>query len=74
MSDDSSSDFREANGHFAKGDPGGPGRPGAVNRITEFDRLVAEAGPELIEGLLTAAKDGNLNPTEESKQPSRRGS
>ena len=64
MSDVPSSDFRLANGQFAKGNPGGPGRPRAVDRAREFDQRVAEAGPELIEALLTVAKAGNLRAIE----------
>jgi hypothetical protein len=65
MSDDvPSSDSRLANGQFAKGNPGGPGRPRAVDRAREFDRRVTEAGPELIEALLTTAKGGNLRAIE----------
>jgi hypothetical protein len=64
MSNDSSFDGREANGRFAKGNPGGPGRPRAAERIRELDRLVAEAGPELVEALLASAKAGNLKAME----------
>jgi hypothetical protein len=59
MSDASSSDHRLANGRFAKGNPGGPGRPRTADRIVEFDQRVAEAGPELINALLEVAKAGN---------------
>ena len=64
MSDDPSSDFRQANGRFAKGNPGGPGRPRAVDRARELDRRAAEAGPELIDALLETAKAGNLRAME----------
>lgn len=64
MSDDPSFEFRLANGQFAKGNPGGPGRPRAVDRVREFERRVAEAGPELIDALLATAKGGNLRAIE----------
>jgi hypothetical protein len=64
MSDIPSSDFREPSGRFAKGNPGGPGRPRAVDRVNEFDRLVADAGPALLEAVLKQANDGNLKAIE----------
>src|SRR5690242_9151161 len=64
MSDDPSSEFRLANGQFAKGNPGGPGRPRAVDRVRELERRAAEAGPELIDALLATAKGGNLRAIE----------
>jgi hypothetical protein len=73
MSDES--DFRLPNGRFARGNPGGPGRP-RVDQVSELDRQVAEAGPELVEVLLTAAKAGNLRAVElvlDRVWPARRG-
>ena len=64
MSDDPSSARRPATGRCAKGPPGGPGRPRAAERVRELDRLVAEAGPALVEALLTLAKAGNLRAME----------
>jgi hypothetical protein len=64
MSDDSYVDFRQPDGRFAKGNPGGPGRPRARDRIEALDQLVAEAGPDLIEAALTAAKAGNVKAIE----------
>jgi hypothetical protein len=65
MSDDvPSSDVRLPNGQFAKGNPGGPGRPRAADRVREFDRRVAEAGPDLIEALLRVAMTGNVRAIE----------
>jgi hypothetical protein len=46
MSDDSFTDFREADGRFAKGNRGGPGRPRARERIATLDQRVAEAADE----------------------------
>ena len=59
MSDDSFTDFRQADGRFAKGNPGGPGRPRARDRIAALDQIVAIAGSDLIEAALKVAKDGN---------------
>ena len=58
------SDFRLPNGRFAKGNPGGPGRPRTIEQVNELDQQVADAGPELIEVLLAAAKAGNLKAAE----------
>jgi hypothetical protein len=69
------SDFRLPNGRFARGNPGGPGRPRA-DQVSELDRQVAEAGPELVDVLLTAAKGGNLKAVElllDRVWPARRG-
>lgn len=57
---DQSDNFRQADGRFAKGNPGGPGRPRGRDPVTELDLLAAEAGPTLIELALEAAKGGNL--------------
>ena len=64
MSDESFVEFRQSNGRFAKGNPGGPGRPRARDRIEALDQRVAEAGPELIDAALTAAKAGNVRALE----------
>ena len=59
-----SEDFRETDGRFAKGNPGGPGRPRARERVAALDFLAAEAGAELIEVALNEAKKGNLRAVE----------
>ena len=64
MSDDSFADFREADGRFARGNRGGPGRPRARDRITPLDERVAEAGLDLIEAALEEAKGGNVRAME----------
>src|SRR5690348_12553956 len=64
MSDDSFTDFRQADGRFAKGNPGGPGRPRARERIAALDQRVAEAGDDLIDAALKVAKDGNVRAIE----------
>jgi hypothetical protein len=64
MSDDSFSDFREASGRFARGNPGGPGRPRARERIAALDQLVAESSAELIEAALKEARAGNVKAIE----------
>jgi len=53
-----SEDFRQTDGRFAKGNPGGPGRPRARERAAAVDELAGEAGAELIEVALDAAKEG----------------
>jgi hypothetical protein len=63
-SNDSFADFREADGRFARGNGGGPGRPRARDRIAALDQRVADAGEELIEAALTAAKGGNIKAIE----------
>jgi hypothetical protein len=75
MSDDSFTDFRQADGRFAKGNPGGPGRPRARDRIAALDQ-VANAGADLIEAALKVAKDGNVRAIEmllDRIWPARRG-
>jgi hypothetical protein len=64
MSDDSIADLRAADGRFAKGNRGGPGRPRNRERIATLDHLVAEAGAELIEAALKEAKAGNVKAIE----------
>ncbi|MFI5029701.1 MAG: hypothetical protein ACHQPH_03265 [Reyranellales bacterium] len=76
MSDDSFADFREADGRFAKGNRGGPGRPRARDRIAALDERVAEAGLDLIEAALKEAKGGNVKAMEmllDRIWPARRG-
>jgi hypothetical protein len=64
MSDDSFGDFRQADGRFAKGNPGGPGRPRARERLAALDQRVAEAGDDLIDAALKVAKGGNVRAIE----------
>ena len=64
MSDQSNADGRLSNGRFANGNPGGPGRPRAIERITAFDHRAAEAAPELIDALVVAGKAGNIKAIE----------
>jgi hypothetical protein len=64
MSDDSFADFREADGRFAKGNRGGPGRPRARDRIAVLDERVAEAGGDLIDAALKEATAGNIRAIE----------
>ena len=59
-----SDDFRQADGRFARGNPGGPGRPRACERAAALDLLAAEAGADLIEVALSEAKKGNLRAVE----------
>ena len=59
-----SDDFRLADGRFARGNPGGPGRPRACERAAALDLLAAEAGADLIEVALSEAKKGNLRAVE----------
>jgi hypothetical protein len=63
MSDDSSG-IRDANGRFARGNPGGPGRPRAGERVRELDQRVAEVAGELIDAALVKAKGGDLRAIE----------
>ena len=59
-----SDDFRQADGRFTRGNPGGPGRPRACERAAALDLLAAEAGADLIEVALSEAKKGNLRAVE----------
>ena len=63
---DSSSDFRNPNGRFAKGCPGGPGRPRKpVSTVAvDLDRLGAEVAQELMQLTIERARKGNLKATE----------
>ena len=62
----SESDIRHTNGRFAKGNPGGPGRPrnpvGAA--AVELDRLGTEVARELMLSAIERARRGNLRATE----------
>jgi hypothetical protein len=62
MSDRSQSNGRNANGHFAKGNPGGPGRPRRpVNEAANaLDRIAVEAARELIDVAIAQARNGNM--------------
>lgn len=64
MSDESSCDGRFPNGRFAKGNPGSPGRPRAVERVAAFDQRAAEAAPDMIDALVAVATAGNLKAIE----------
>ena len=66
MSDPSSSDTREANGRFAKGNPGGPGRPrNPLSAVAgDLDRLGVEVAHELMRNTIERARKGNLKATE----------
>src|SRR5437588_4724478 len=61
---DQPDDFRQADGRFGKGNPGGPGRPRFRERAAALDLLAAEVGPELIDVALKEAKGGNLKAVE----------
>ena len=61
---DHSDDFRQPDGRFGKGNPGGPGRPPLRERAAALDALAADAGAELIEIALNEAKTGNLRAVE----------
>ena len=66
MSESSPNDLRQANGQFAKGNPGGPGRP--RNRVTAMaaalDRLGVDVAEELMAKTIKRALRGNLRATE----------
>jgi len=71
-----SDDFRHPDGRFAKGNPGGPGRPRAPERIAALDVLAADAGADLVAVALEQAKNGNLKAIEmllDRIWPARRG-
>src|SRR5438045_9044503 len=61
---DQSDDFRQADGRFGKGKPGGPGRPRLHDRAVALDLLAAEAGADLVDVALKEAKGGNLKAVE----------
>jgi hypothetical protein len=60
MSEDTFTDHRAEDGRFAKGNPGGPGRPRAPEPVATLDQLVAAAGAELVEAALREARGGNM--------------
>lgn len=64
MSD--TSDFRQPNGRFAKGHPGGPGRPRNPVSTTaiELDHAGSEVAHELMRATVERARRGNLRATE----------
>jgi hypothetical protein len=69
---------RTSDGRFAKGNPGGPGRPRGpiVSGVTALDRLGADAGPDLIRLAIEEARSGNMKALEmvlERVWPKRRG-
>ena len=66
MSDHSSFDAREANGRFAKGNPGGPGRPrNPLSAVAgDLDRLGVDVALELMLNTIERARKGNLKATE----------
>ena len=66
MSDRSSFDTREANGRFARGNPGGPGRPrNPLSAVAgDLDRLGVEVAHELMRNTIERARKGNLKATE----------
>jgi len=51
-----SSNPRDGDGRFAKGNPGGPGRPRAAVRGTPSDQLAVVASSELIKLFLDLAR------------------
>src|SRR5881275_3421214 len=63
MSDDPD-DFRQTDGRFSKGNPGGPGRPRLRERAAALDLRAAEAATDLIDVALEQAKGGNLKAIE----------
>jgi hypothetical protein len=56
---------RQANGRFAAGNPGGPGRPrsGVAAAAAALDKAAAEAQLELLRVVLDQARAGNLQAT-----------
>ena len=64
MSD--TNDFRQTNGRFAKGHPGGPGRPrNPVSTVAvDLDRAGSEVAQELMQLTIERARKGNLRATE----------
>lgn len=76
MFDQPSDDGRLANGRFAKGNPGGPGRPRAAERVAALDQRAAEVAPDLVDALIAAAKAGKVKAIEmllDRVWPARRG-
>jgi len=66
MSDPSSFESRQANGRFARGNPGGPGRPrNPVSTVAgDLDRLGVDVAEELMRNTIERARKGNLKATE----------
>lgn len=69
---------RTADGRFARGNAGGPGRPRSpvTSGVTALDRLGADAGPDLIRIAIDEARGGNMKALEmvlERIWPKRRG-
>ena len=66
MSESSSADLRQANGRFAKGNPGGPGRPrNPVSTMAgELDRRGVDVAEELMAMTIEKARKGNLEAAE----------
>ncbi len=71
MSDESNpKSDRGADGRFAKGNPGGPGRPPGRNAFAMrfLDDMGADAGPELFELAMKQAREGNTRMLSEMLQ------
>ena len=66
MSESSPTDLRRANGRFAKGHPGGPGRPrNPVSTMAgELDRRGVDVAEELMAMTIEKARKGSLEATE----------
>ena len=66
MSESSPNDFRQANGQFAKGNPGGPGRPrNPVSTLAaDLDRRGVDVATELMAMTVERARRGNLRAAE----------
>ena len=66
MSESSPPDLRQANGRFAKGNPGGPGRPrNPVSTMAgELDRRGVDVAEELMAMTIEKARKGNLEAAE----------
>jgi hypothetical protein len=78
MSEQSPDDIRHANGRFAKGNPGGPGRPRnpVITTAGALDRQGVDVAEELMAMTIAAARRGNLRAAEIVLQrvwPARRG-
>jgi hypothetical protein len=60
-----SSPVRESNGHFAKGNPGGPGRPRSVGRgAAALDAIGTEVGEAVVRVIVEKALAGDLRAAE----------
>ena len=66
MSDPSSFESRQANGRFARGNPGGPGRPrNPVSTMAgTLDRQGVDVAEELMAMTIEKARNGSLEATE----------